>query len=241
MGTYRNPGVCLENVKSRKDEPELPTAKDVLAMIEMMLGDSSVTIEQAVETIFTERYGGSPDAQGKLFRRWMNHSYLAELYVRNRVREQAVKALADAGLPVKIIGDWWEKAPFTGAQNVQRMESVDFAKSYRRIAECKVLLNSSPFFYGGMHDRIPAGMANHTLVLTDANPYLERTFADTLCMQMYSMRDFPADLTARAREALTDEQGSRERAECAFELYKMRFTWLHISEKVLNYIKDMQK
>ena len=29
-----------------------------------------------------------------------------------------------------------------------------------------------------MHDRVPAGMANHAVVLTDENPYLRRTFTD---------------------------------------------------------------
>jgi hypothetical protein len=239
MGTYRDPDVCYEEIRNRKDTPELPTGKDILAMIEMMEQDSSVTIEQALTAVFTGTYGRNPLEEPLVFRRWLNDSYLAEFYLRNRVRKDAVEALIKAGLPVRIIGDWWEKLPRTQEANVRREESVDFAKSYRKIAECRVLLNSSPFFYGGMHDRIPAGMANHTLVVTDANPYLERCFGEKNCMHLYSMRDFPGSLVEHAKDALYNEKAGREMEVCAFELFNLRYTWLHTAEKVIKYIKEV--
>jgi hypothetical protein len=239
MGTYRDPAVCYEQIVSRKNEPDLPTSEDILTMVGMMEADSSCTIEQSLTSVFTEKYGRNPAEQPLLFRRWLNHSYLAEFYLRNRVRRDAVAALIAAGLPVKIIGDWWEKFPLIQKSNVRREESVDFAKTYRKIAECRVLLNSSPFFYGGMHDRIPAGMANHTLVLTDANPYLERSFGAENCMHLYSMRDFPGSLVAHAEEALSNGPQSREMENCAFELFNLRYTWLHVAEKVIKYIKEV--
>jgi hypothetical protein len=240
MGTYRDPEVCYSEIINRKDEPDLPTAQDILAMIGQMEKDSSVTIEQALTAVFTGKYGMDPLQNTALFARWLNHSYLAELYLRNRIRKDAVEALIGAGLPVKIIGDWWEKLPLVQEANVRREESVDFAKSYRKIAECRVLLNSSPFFYGGMHDRIPAGMANHTLVLTDANPSLERNFGEKSCMHLYSMTDFPDSLVEHAKAALYQEKQSREMENCAFELFNLRYTWLHIAEKVIEYIKEIK-
>jgi hypothetical protein len=241
IGTYRDPGPCYGHIAEMKEEPNLPTAEDVRSLITRMQGDWSVTMEQAMETLFKEKYGMLPEENQRLFGKWMNHSYLAELYLRNYARTKAVEALADAGLPVKIIGDWWQNSSLVGRKNVRMEESVDFAKSYRRIAECRVLLNSSPFFYGGMHDRIPAGMANHTLVLTDANPYLEKSFGEADCMHLYSMNDFPDSLVQHAEEALSDDKQGREKTECAFELYKLRYSWLHTAQKVLEYIEDIHK
>jgi hypothetical protein len=91
-----------------------------------------------------------------------------------------------------------------------------------------------------MHDRIPAGMANHTLVLTDANPYLERNFGEKSCMHLYSMADFPDSLVEHAKAALYQEKQSREMENCAFELFNLRYTWLHIAEKVIEYIKEIK-
>jgi glycosyltransferase involved in cell wall biosynthesis len=239
LGTYRDPEEIYEHVKSLKNEPELPAREDILALIERMEGDWSVTIEQALAEVFENRHGRKPEEHPGLFARWMNHSYLAELYLRNRARKEAVEALVQAKLPVRIIGDWWEKLPLLQEAQVQREESVEFAKSYRKIAECQVLLNSSPFFYGGMHDRVPAAMANHTIVLTDGNPYLRRTFGEPPCAHLYEMNDFPRSLIEHAGEALYNESRSREMEVCAFELFKMRYTWLHIAEKVIEYIKEM--
>jgi hypothetical protein len=53
------------------------------------------------------------------------------------------------------------------------------------------------------------------------------------------MNDFPRSLIEHAGEALYNESRSREMEVCAFELFKMRYTWLHIAEKVIEYIKEM--
>lgn len=239
MGTYHDPEEYYNQILCMKEEKGLPTKADIFLILDYMTADPSVTLEQALKQVWMQRYGWQAEENTKLFRLWMNHCYLAEIYLRNLARKQTVEALVKENIPVKIVGDWWEKLPLAGAKNLHLSESVEFAKSYRKIAECKVLLNSSPFFNGGMHDRIPAGMANHTLLLTDANPYLDREFAGEDCMYTYSVKASTKEMAQTAREALEDGEKSKRMVNRAYELYQMKYTWLQIAQKVLQYISSL--
>jgi hypothetical protein len=53
------------------------------------------------------------------------------------------------------------------------------------------------------------------------------------------MNDFPDSLIRHAEEALSDDKQGREKTECAFELYKLRYSWLHTAQKVLEYIEEI--
>ena len=62
-------------------------------------------------------------------------------------------------------------------------------KIVEKIAKEHILLNNSPIFNCGAHDRIYAGMANHCTVLTDTNPYLKRTLKDGETILLYDLKD----------------------------------------------------
>jgi hypothetical protein len=53
------------------------------------------------------------------------------------------------------------------------------------------------------------------------------------------MRDFPGSLVEHAKDALFNEKAGREMEVCAFELFNLRYTWLHTAEKVIKYIKEV--
>lgn len=49
------------------------------------------------------------------------------------------------------------------------------------------MLDVSPIFNRGVHDRAIAGMANRTVVLTDSNPYRCAHFKNRKDMMFYSL------------------------------------------------------
>ena len=97
------------------------------------------------------------------------------MYLRNYDREQLVTALVRAKIPVRIVGDWWERYAYAAAPNLQLEQPVAFDRSFDKIAGSAVIADSSPFFKMGIHDRVFAGMANHTAVLTDESPYRKKS------------------------------------------------------------------
>lgn len=237
MGTYHDPKSYYEEILAQKDKKGLPTKEDLLFMIEYMQSKAHITLEEALSKVFMDKYGMQPKENKELFRLWANYSYLVEIYLRNEAREQAIRSLLNAGLPVKTVGDWWEN--LSTSKDLLREEAVTFARSYGKIAQYKVLLNSSPFFQGGMHDRIPAAMANHTLVLTDQNAYLQRELGEKNAIYMYRLSD-EKEFAELAKEALYSNE-ARIREKNAYEMFQMRYTWLQIAQKVLQYIDSFSQ
>ena len=119
----------------------------------------------------------------------MNAMYSVDAYIRDYFRKAAVDELVRAKIPVRLVGEGWEKYESCNEAYVTREKAVVFGLSFEKIAHADVLLNVSPFFNHGAHDRIFAGMANHCTVLTDQNPYLKRILKDGEQVCMYSLKD----------------------------------------------------
>ena len=102
---------------------------------------------------------------------------------------------------------------------------MPFGLSFERIAKAHILLNTAPIFNHGMHDRIAAGMANHAVVLTDSNPYLERNFKNGRELCFYSLtKTGDAAEQAKLRHAIAAE---------AYEEFLAHHTWRRRAEQLL--------
>ena len=67
---------------------------------------------------------------------------------------------------------------------------MPFGLSLERIAKAQILLNVSPIFNRGMHDRdLVAGMANGAVVPDGWKPVSEKHFANGREMCLYSLTD----------------------------------------------------
>lgn len=143
-------------------------------------------MEKAFQQYLAEK---GAELSAEQFALFMNSMYPVDAYVRDYFRKAALDELLTEKLPVTVIGEGWEKYKGTDAGSLRRERAVPFALSFERIAKAHILLNVSPIFNRGMHDRIPAGMANHTVVLTDENPWLSRRFADGEEIAFYSLEN----------------------------------------------------
>lgn len=223
MGTYRRPGVYLEQMNNAGGQAQ----KDMCDMVEMMQADTALTMEHALKKLLADSRRVVTDKEFVLL---LNFYYPVEMYLRNRYREQLVTTLLNAGLPVRIVGDWWEH--YSGADNpgLHLEKPVTFDKSFEKIAASALLADSSPFFQNGIHDRVFAGMANHTAVLTDNNPYLEKTLAAEGLIKTYPL-DNPQEACAQAEELLINRAWRRELVDKAYAVYEKRYQWRNVAEK----------
>lgn len=67
------------------------------------------------------------------------------------------------------------------------------------------MLDVSPIFNRGVHDRAIAGMANRTVVLTDSNPYRCAHFKNRKDMMFYSLAKI-GSLSEAAGELMENEK-----------------------------------
>ena len=179
------------------------------------------TMEGVFYEVLRERGLELDDARFALF---MNHMYPVDAYVRNHFRRKSLDCLVKNRIPVKIVGEGWEKYRSFDENYVKREPSVEFGLSFEKIAKEHILLNNSPFFNHGAHDRIYAGMANHCAVLSDENPYLKRTLKDGENIMLYSLKD-EKQLKDIAEELLTNRVLCKDIQESAYREFMQHHSW----------------
>lgn len=175
----------------------------------------------------------------KQFAKNLHDMYPVDAYVRNYYREKTIDTLLLHGIPVKVVGEGWEEYQSADEKILIREKSVDFPLSFEKIAREAIVLNVSPMFNHGMHDRIPGGMANHTVVLTDRNPYLERQFTDKKELCFYDLSNL--DTLCESAELLMQNPDLRETiAENAYSEFVNKHTWKCRAKQILEFADAWQ-
>lgn len=225
MGTYDRPDKIYEMVDL---SPE-PLRSYMKELIEMRIEDPILPMEEGFGQLLKAHGEELPDDKFALF---MNAMYSVDAYIRDYFRKAAVDELVRAKIPVRLVGEGWEKYESCNEAYVTREKAVVFGLSFEKIAHADVLLNVSPFFNHGAHDRIFAGMANHCTVLTDQNPYLKRILKDGEQVCMYSLKDIRT-LSDYAAELLTNHALCRDIQNNAYVEFKQKYTWEEKAKQLL--------
>lgn len=226
-GTYDSPDAVYEVVKS---SPE-PLQGIMKELIERRLAEPLLPMEEAFRQYLSERGMELPVERFALF---MNAMYSVDAYIRDYFRKAVLDELLSQGIPVTVLGSGWEKYRFRDEHSLRREREVLFGLSFERIAKSHILLNVSPIFNRGMHDRIPAGMANRAVVLTDGNPYLEKRFTDGKEICFYSLSSLHT-LSDRAEQLIGRKELREEIADRAYLEYEKHHTWKCRAEEILGY------
>lgn len=230
-GTYDRPEDVYEVVKA---SPE-PICGMMKRLIERRIEKPLIPMEEAFRG---ELAAGGVALLPEQFAVFMNSMYAVDAYVRDYFRKEALDRLLKAGIPVTVMGEGWSKYSYKDEHSLRRERSVPFALSFERIAKAHILLNVSPIFNRGMHDRIPAGMANRTVVLTDENPYLKSRFADGENLCFYSLECMET-LTEQAERLITNRELRAEIAENAYQTFETYHTWKHRAKQILAWADEM--
>lgn len=198
-------------------------------MIEHRIEEPELSMEEAYRIFLRER-GEEKDSVA--FREDMNAMYPADMYVRNYFRKKNLDALLQAGIPVKVMGHNWENYPHSEHCNLQIEKPVFFNLSYDKIAKEHILLDISPMFHHGIHDRVFGGMANWTVVLTEANPCKKKYFTHGKEMFFYSLKK-EKELVYLAEELLTNSGLREQIQEHAYDSFCKNHTWKNRAESLL--------
>lgn len=224
-GTYDSPEAVYEVVA---ESPE-PLKGMMKRLIERRIGEPLIPMEEAFRGELAGAGVELPPGQFALF---MNSMYAVDAYVRDYFRKEALDWLLAKRIPVTVMGEGWSKYSYKDESSLKRERGVPFGLSFERIAKAHILLNVSPIFNRGMHDRIPAGMANMTVVLTDENPYLSAQFAQERELSFYSLERMES-LTEQAERLITRKELRTKIAEQAYRTFEAHHTWRHRAEQIL--------
>ena len=227
MGTYDRPDKIYEMVDL---SPE-PLRSYMKELIEMRIEDPILPMEEGFGQLLKTHGEDLPDDKFSLF---MNAMYSVDAYIRDYFRKAALDELLKKKIPVQLVGEGWEKyqTPYERYRTIEK--PVTFDLSFEKIAREQIMLDVSPIFNRGVHDRAIAGMANRTVVLTDSNPYRCAHFKNRKDMMFYSLAKIDS-LSEAAGELMENEKLRSEIRENAYQTFCAGHTWRARAKEILSW------
>ena len=148
----------------------------------------------------------------------MNTMYASDAYIRDYFRKAALDELLKKKIPVQLVGEGWEKyqTPYERYRTIEK--PVTFDLSFEKIAREQIMLDVSPIFNRGVHDRAIAGMANRTVVLTDSNSLAKID-----------------SLSETAGELMENEKLRSEIRDNAYQTFCAGHTWRARAKEILSW------
>lgn len=205
--------------------------QEVSALIELMQADSELTQEQALKLYLKSK---NEEISPKEFAGRLNQDYLADLYLRNKNRKETVLAAADAKIPFTIIGHGWDQVKGLNQKQITIKNGIGFAASIQVMADAKILLNSTPLFHGGLHDRVYSAMINHTVCVTEGSRFAGQKFSDGKEAVFYHL-DRLFLLPEKLAYLYENPKQAERIAECAFQKVMKNESWQKRIEQFQNY------
>lgn len=223
LGTYEPEAALHEQL----EDYALPLKKEVSALIDMMDADHTLTQEDALAAYLRNQGEVLTEAE---FAVRLNHAYLADKYLRNLKRKKAVIAAEKSKIPFTVIGHGWDVLDELHHKQVTLYTGgVSYPVSIQMMADAKILLNTTPCFHGGLHDRVYTAMLNHTLAFTEDTPFSRNELADQKEAVLYNDSDLDT-LTEKLADIYKHPAEIKSITDHAYRKAQAAYTWEHRAE-----------
>ncbi len=191
------------------------------------------TTEQAIEEYLISI--GRKYEDGELCR-WITNLRFIDSYAASYYREQAVRLLAEAGIPVTVFGGGWDCCEWADNPNLIYGGKVLAPQVLELMNHAKIVLNTMTWYKNGIHDRIINGMLAKSLVVTDGSAYLEEEMAEqkSRCLEMFALPQIEA-LPGRVEELLRRPEEMEEIAQNGYCYARERHTWGQRAKYILEH------
>ena len=162
----------------------------------------------------------------------MQSFFLVDSYIRSYEREIVLKSIIEAGIPLTLCGDGWNRylTEFFSSSSTCIFNhtsvhpSVTFADSFALMMNSKITLNIMPHFLNGAHDRIYSSMLNGSLCVTNTTPFLRNQFEDGIDYLCYDIKDL-SSLPSILSNMLSNDTLRDEIAENGYKKVLAEHTW----------------
>lgn len=144
-------------------------------------------------------------------------------YVRSVKRVELIKKIAKSGLNITICGNGWESF-VKEHKNINYIGALNIKENLELIKKAKVLINVTPNFTDGSHERVFTGMLNNTVVFSDKSRYYDEFFEDEKNILYYSFNSLDEDIE-KLKNILKDDKKLYEISQNAYEIANKHHTW----------------
>ena len=157
------------------------------------------------------------------------HMNFIDLYLRFKVRKQAIEALLKAGFTVDVYGHGYEEFEYDGfdenARKRLRMHGpLDTMGCLKAMEQAKISLNVMPWFKDGAHDRIFSSMLQGSVCVTDDSIYLREQLTDGENIVFYDLNQLEK-MTKQVENLLNNPDAMYDLVRTAYRYAINGHTW----------------
>lgn len=189
-----------------------------------VLNDPNLPYQKALEDLMTQE----PSFWGPLSPSDVNNLYISlDLYVRACDRIELLKSLE--GLPVHIFGNKQGKAEWGDFLDLKKGDytlhpAVDFPQSVEIMKQAQIVLNSSPMFKTGAHERIFYGLGSGAAVLTNQTAWIRDHYLENEEILLYDLKN-KCEIRQKIEELLFHPEKLEQIAQRGQEKVMKQDTW----------------
>jgi spore maturation protein CgeB len=197
--------------------------------VQLILDNATLSMPEALDKAFE---GPAAEAlrirYGTIYQR-------VEKYCKGRDRVNLIRALS--GFNIHLFGsqngvqDW--RRDLKDADHVIVHAPVSFKESLDLFRKSKIILNSSPQFRHGSHERVLYGLAAGAAVITNENPYLQNHF-NRHSGVLYYLPGKEQELKELVAALLADEPLRRQITSKGRTAVLQNHTWDHRVTDLIN-------
>ena len=147
-------------------------------------------------------------------------------------RKEIIGVLINAGIPVTVYGDGWEKTDIFHHPNFHHRGMISPEDGIALMEDTKIVLNQLAWFKAGASERIFEAMLQGAVSLTDDSEYLREQFRNGEDIQFFSLEHLEK-LPDMAHNLLTDTDLSERIRRNAYKKAAMYHTWEARAEELL--------
>ena len=208
----------------------------VWTAINIILDDRSLSTDRGFE-LALEDCTKIPDFGEDLKRMFSMMGYV-EHFVRAYCREELIRNLMGAGVPLHIWGKGWEELDEYAGSNAVAYKPVLYHDVASIYMDSKIVLNVMPWFKNGSDERIAGGMMAGALVCTDHSKFIDKLpYIDDM-VRFYDISR-PQDTAEIIFDCLDDPEGSARSAKKAAEYASKNMTASSVAETMLAYMNSV--
>lgn len=166
-----------------------------------------------------------------------------ESYVRGKDRIELVKAIKDTTIHVVGTDNTevnWKKFLGTDGSHIVTHKAVSYEESLKLMKQSKIILNSSPCYKNGAHERIFNGLACGAAVITSDSLFVREILTDKKDIIFYQPTHWDA-VNGKIHELLSDEDKRKEMAEKGRTIVMQSQTWDHRAKTLIKELEPILK
>lgn len=201
-------------------------ADNVHDLIDMLLADSTLTIEEAVLNMSKNEIYDYINSDVPLH---TQSFYLADAYVRCYTRKELIKELDKCKHKFDLFGSLWDELELKHA-TIHR--EIPFNLTFTVFAKAKLSVNIMPNFKAGAHDRVFSSQLNGAAVLTDPTTSLLQEYTQGKDILFYDVNHMD-NLSDVVDNALDDLDELKKIAQHGSSIAARNHTWANIAKVLL--------